>query len=249
MILALLQARVSSSRLPNKVLRPILGRPMLALQIERILRTQGIDKLVIVTSTEPEDDTIEQLCMTIGVECFRGSLNDVLDRFYQAAKLYKPNHVVRLTGDCPLADPEVIERLIRFHLNGNYDYTSNALEPTYPDGLDAEVMRFSILEKAWCEASSNACREHVTLFLYQNPQLFRIGIEKNLVDLSHLRWTVDELADFELVEKIYRKFYLCHPHFAMQDILYFLEEYPELKTLNTIFKRNEGLEKSLRNKN
>lgn len=248
MILAVLQARVSSSRLPGKVIRSILGKPMLARQIERILRAQRIDKLIVATSTEFEDDAVDNLCSEIGIECFRGSLNDVLDRFYQAAKPYNPQHVVRLTGDCPLADPEIIDRLIKFHLAGDYDYSSNALEPTYPDGLDAEVMRFSALEQTWREADNIASREHVTLFLYQHPQLFKIGIERNLVNLSHLRWTVDELVDFELVEKIYQQLYSHNPNFSVQEILSFLKECPELKTMNTDFKRNEGLTKSLCNK-
>lgn len=245
MILAILQARVSSSRLPGKVMRPILGQPMLARQIERILRARYIDKLVVATSTEPDDDAIDQLCKAVGVECFRGSLNDVVDRFYQAAMMYKPEHVVRLTGDCPLSDPAIIDRLIEFHLTGDYDYSSNAILPTYPDGLDAEIMRFSALEKAWQEADDNASREHVTLYIYQHPQIFKIGVEQNSVDLSHLRWTVDELADFELVEKIYQHYYLSNPKFETQDILSFLEECPELKTMNTTFNRNEGLNISL----
>ena len=248
MILAILQARVSSSRLPGKVIRPILGEPMLVRQIERILRARLIDKLIVATSSQSEDDVIEHLCKKIGIECFRGSLNDVLDRFYQATRPYNPQHVVRLTGDCPLTDPDVIDRLISFHLGGDYDYSSNALEPTYPDGLDAEVMKLSSLEQAWREADNTACREHVTLFLYQHPQLFKIGVEKNLVNLSHLRWTVDELKDFELVEKIYQYFYSHNPKFTIQDILIYLEECPELKTINTSFKRNEGLGKSLCNK-
>lgn len=245
MILAILQARASSSRLPGKVLKPLLGKPMLARQIERILRSELIDKLVVATSVEPEDDAIEKLCKEENIECFRGSLNDVLDRFYQAAKPYNPEHVVRLTGDCPLTDWEITDRLIKFHLIGDYDYSSNALEPTYPDGLDAEIMKFSALECAWRLADSKPEREHVTLYIYKHPIQFKIGKEKNSIDLSQLRWTVDEPEDFVLVENIYRNLYYTNPAFKTQDVLAWLEANSKMKTINTVYKRNEGLNKSL----
>jgi spore coat polysaccharide biosynthesis protein SpsF len=148
MIIAVLQARLSSSRLPGKVLKPILDQPMLALQIERIKRSQLIDQLVVATSTSPEDEQISKLCQEIEVVSFRGSLDDVLERVYQAAKPYSPTYLVRLTGDCPLCDPELIDQVIQFHVDGNYDYSSNCLIPTYPDGLDVEICRFQCLEIA-----------------------------------------------------------------------------------------------------
>ena len=245
MILAILQARVSSTRLPGKVLLPLLGKPMLVRQIERILRSQRIDKHIVATSAETEDDAIENLCNEINIECFRGSLDDVLDRFYQAAKVYKPEHVVRLTGDCPLTDPQIIDRLIDFHLAGGYDYSSNALEPSYPDGLDAEVMKFNVLEQAWRKATTKTEREHVTFYIYNEPTLFKIGVEKNHVDLSYLRWTVDEPEDFSLVETIYQNLYPLNPSFTQDDILALLHNHPEMITMNTAFFRNEGLKKSL----
>ncbi|MDD5250754.1 MAG: glycosyltransferase family protein [Rhodocyclaceae bacterium] len=248
-ILAILQARTSSSRLPGKVLAPILGKPMLARQIERIRRTTLIDALMVATSEHASDDPIETLCADIGVTCVRGSLNDVLDRYYRAAcsLANRPEHVVRLTGDCPLTDPEVIDATIRFHLAGGYDYTSNCLEPTFPHGLDVEVMRFAALEQAWKDATLASEHEHVTLFLYKNPERFRIGIYRNDVDLSGLRWTVDEAADLQVVEAIYAGLYPDHPQFATRDILNFLEANAWLKTLNTHFRRSAGLEKSLAN--
>lgn len=245
MILGILQARVSSTRLPGKVLRSILGKPMLAREIERILQAESIDRLIVATSANQEDDAIEELCSSVGIDCYRGSLEDVLDRFYQAAKKYNPEHVIRLTGDCPLIDPQVIDQLIKFHISGDYDYTSNALEPTYPDGLDVEAIRFSALEHAWRGSQLQSAREHVTLYLYQNPQLFKIGILKNSVDLSYLRWTVDELQDFELVSQIYESLYPLNPQFATQDILQYLDQHTDLKTKNTVLERNEGLKKSL----
>lgn len=245
MILAVLQARVSSSRLPGKVLRPILGTPLILLQIERICRSREIDHLVLATSIDSSDDRIEQLCIEHGIDCFRGSLEDVLDRYYQAAVKFPAAHVVRLTGDCPLADPAVIDKVIRYHVDGGYDYTSNALEPTFPDGLEVEIMRLEVLKTAWAEARLASQREHVTLFIYNQPNLFKIGVVKNDTDLSYLRWTVDEPLDFALVKAIYERLYPANVCFSTTDILRLLEENPELKTMNAGYVRNEGLLKSL----
>ena len=244
-ILAILQARVTSSRLPGKVLKPIMGRPMLALQIERVLQAKQIDQLVIATSTDPSDDDLENLCRQINILCFRGSLNDVLDRFYQAAKSWQPQHVVRLTGDCPLIDPEIIDAVIDFYLAGGYDYAANSVQPTFPDGLDVEVFRFSLLEQAWKEATLSSQREHVTPFIHQQPERFRIGHYQNAEDLSHLRWTVDEPEDFDLVTRIYELLYPLNPKFRMMDVLAQLQQRTDLVTINQKFERNEGLKKSL----
>jgi len=246
MVLAILQARVSSTRLPGKVLKPIQGKPMLARQIERILRCRKIDKLVVATSQDPSDDAVEQLCAELGVACFRGSLNDVLDRFYQAARSIAPDYVVRLTGDCPLAEPELIDGVIEFALVGDYDYASNCLEFSFPDGLDVEVFRFTCLEQAHREARLPSAREHVTPFIWRRPERFRIGAYKSDIDLSYLRWTVDEREDFELVSRIYEALYPTNPHFNRYDILALLEREPQLQTINACYARNTGLRKSLR---
>ncbi len=245
MMLAILQARFSSTRLPGKVLKPILGKPLLLLQIERIKRAERVDRIILATSTDPADDAIGSMCRENDIALFRGSLNDVLDRFYQAAKPLLPDHVVRLTGDCPLADPRLIDQVIAFHLQGGYDYTSNTIEPTYPDGLDIEVVRFSCLEAAWREASLPSQREHVTPFIYRHPDRFKIGSFKNTTDLSPLRWTVDEPLDFELVTRIYETLYPHDPAFTTQDILALLDKNPSLKTMNTRYGRNEGYDNSL----
>jgi len=247
MILALLQARVSSTRLPGKVLMPILGKPILLLEIERIQRSHAIDKLIVATSTGKEDDGIVEMCSNAGVECFRGSLNDVLDRCYQAALPYKPDHVMRLTGDCPLIDPEVIDATIDFYLQGAYDYVSNALasEETFPDGLDTEIFSRAALTTAWQEAVLPSHREHVTQFIIKNPERFRLGYYKSFEDLSHLRWTVDEPEDFELIKKIYEKLYPNYPAFVMKDVLHLLDKQPELLEINSQIARNAGLKKAL----
>ena len=245
MILAILQARLSSTRLPGKVLKPILGMPMLLRQIERVRRARGIDRLVLATSDDPSDDAIEKLCRENDIECFRGNLNDVLDRFYQAAKAVKPDYVVRLTGDCPLIDPEIIDRVIRHGIDGKFDYASNTIKPTFPDGLDVEVFRFGCLETSWREATLPSQREHVTPFIHQQPGRFKIGNYAGAQNLSHLRWTVDETLDFELIKQIYESLYPAKPDFDTNDVLALLDRRPELKTLNTAHERNEGYQRSL----
>lgn len=245
-VIAVLQARAGSSRLPGKVLKPILGKPMLERQLERVRRATSLDCIVVATSTERADDAIEQLCRAIEVPVFRGSLDDVLDRFYNAAAPYAAEHVVRLTGDCPLADPEVIDAVVSMHVTHGYDYTSNVEPPTFPDGLDAEIVRFAALEQAWREAKLPSEREHVTPFIRGNRERFRHG---NLVnprgDLSALRWTVDEPADFEFVTRVYEALHPARPEFGIDDILLLLARAPELAGLNSRFLRNEGYLKSL----
>lgn len=244
MILAVLQARMSSSRLPGKVLKPILGVPMLQMQIERLKAVTKIDELVIATSIDPTDDAIEGLCKAIGTPCIRGSLDDVLDRFYVSASKYSPSHVVRLTGDCPLTDPKLIDDLIRFHLEGQFDYSSNCLEPTFPDGLDAEIMRFLVLEEAWHKAKLTPEREHVTLYIHSRPLVYKLGSFKQKEDLSKLRWTVDEEKDFEMVRLVYENLYPQDKDFSTEDILNFLSKNPNVSRLNCHITRNEGLKKT-----
>jgi spore coat polysaccharide biosynthesis protein SpsF len=245
MILAILQARVSSSRLPGTVLKPLIGEPMLKRQIERVRRARLLDGLVVATSNDSSDDPIDALCQEIQVSCFRGSLSDVLDRYHQAAKRYLIKDVVRLTGDCPLADPEVIDQVISTYIKSGADYASNTLEPTYPDGLDVEVFSFAALERAWLEAKLPSQREHVTPFIHCNPHLFRLASVRQATDLSAQRWTVDNLEDYEFVCRIYEALYPSNPTFTTHDILKLLEQRPELKQINMHIKRNEGLTKSL----
>ena len=244
-ILAIIQARFSSTRLPGKVVKPIMGKPMLAFQIERVLQSKMIDQLIVATSTDSTDDAIEALCLQINIPCFRGSQNDVLDRFYRAALPWAQTHTVRLTGDCPLIDPDVIDAVIQFYLSGGYDYVSNTLQPTFPDGLDIEIFRFPILERAWKEAVLPSQREHVTPFIYNQPECFHIANYQNSDDLSHLRWTVDEPEDFNFVTKIYNELYPANPDFRMTDVLDLLRRKPELAELNKTFERNEGMKRSL----
>lgn len=238
-VLAILQARMSSTRLPGKVLKPILGQPMLARHIERIRRAATIDGIVVATSTDASDDPIDRLCAQLSIACFRGSLNDVLDRFCKAAEHHPSKHVVRLTGDCPLADPSVIDAVVRFHLDGAYDYSSNTLHPTFPDGLDVEVCRAAVLAETGREADTAYEREHVTPFIYRRPERYRLGDFRRSPDLSALRWTVDNPEDFEFVRRVYEALYPIKANFALDDILTLLENEPGLATINTRYGRNE----------
>ncbi|AIU68117.1 glycosyltransferase family protein [Vibrio coralliilyticus] len=244
-VVAILQARVSSSRLPKKVLKPILGLPMLQRQLERLALCDTIDELILATSDQTSDDELQALVSSIGVKCFRGNLDDVLDRFYQAAKSSNAIHVVRLTGDCPLICPEVVDKVVAHHLDSGADYTSNIAPPTYPDGLDVEVMTISSLEKAWKDAKLQSEREHVTPYIRKPESSFYLENVKNDKDLSYLRWTVDEPRDFNFVLEIYSRLYLNNPHFTTQDILNVIDNEPELLAINQNIERNEGYHLSL----
>lgn len=245
MILAVLQARMSSSRFPGKVLKPLLGEPMLFRQIERIRHCRSIDDLVVATSTDAADQPLVDACAARGINVARGSLADVLDRFVTAARAFAPAAVVRLTGDCPLADPEVIDTVVARYRAGASDYVSNVEPATFPDGLDVEVVRMSALERAHVEARLPSEREHVTLFFRTRPEIFPRDTVENPANLSHLRWTVDEPADLVFVEAVYRRLYPQNPAFGMTEILELLDRNPELADINAGFERNEGLAKSL----
>jgi spore coat polysaccharide biosynthesis protein SpsF len=244
MILGILQARTSSTRLPGKVLMPLAGAPMIARQIERLQRVRGMDRLVLATTDRPEDAAVADVAVAAGIDSYRGSLDDVLDRFYRAAEPFAPSHVVRLTGDCPVADWSVIDACIAFAVDGGYDYASNTLTPTWPDGLDVEVVTFDALRTAWQEATTTVEREHVMPFITRRPERFRLGSFQNDTDLSPLRWTVDEPADFEFVRRVYEALYPDNPAFTTDHVLALLAREPDLMSLNAGFERNEGLRRA-----
>ncbi len=228
MILAILQARMSSSRFPGKVLKPLLDKPMMIRQIERIKRSNLIDKIIVATSTDKTDDEIEVVCKNYNIEYFRGSLNDVLDRYYQLAKLYNPDQVVRLTADCPLTDCKLIDEIIEFHVKNDYDYTSNAIKRTYPIGLDVEILKFDILKEIWLKAKLKEEREHLTHYIYNNFELFNTFSYENSEDLSSLRWTVDYFEDYIFIQKVYNILYPVNKSFNTNDIYNLLAKMPEL---------------------
>jgi len=231
MILAVLQARMSSNRLPGKVLKPLCGAPSLQRQVERLRRARCLDDLVVATSTEPDDSAIAEHCAQMGVEVHRGPLDNVLERFYGAAQPKNPSHVVRLTADCPLAEPEIIDRLVRLHLEGGYDYSSNALQRSYPVGLDAEIMTFEVLDVARREAKAPAELEHVTPYIYRSDR-FRMGSLRQEMDLSRVRWTLDTPQDYAFLSKVYEALFPGDATFSAEDILNFLRDRPEIWQLN-----------------
>ena len=244
----IVQARMGSTRLPGKVLKKVCGKTLLELQNERIQMVAGIDRIVIATTVAAGDDEIVQVCTKNGIDCFRGSENDVLDRYYQAACNLgcKPEDtILRITADCPLIDPQVVTSVLQLYDEAGADYASNTDPPTYPDGLDVEVFSFAVLARTWQEAALPSEREHVTPYIRNRPELFTQVNLKNDIDLSNLRWTVDNPEDFELVRLIYENLYILKRDFLMRDILELLDKNPHYKNINNSFRRNEGYQKSL----
>jgi len=237
---AILQARCSSTRLPGKVLLPILGAPMLSRQIDRVQRAKTIDQIVVATSLNSEDDAIEAMCVDRGVNCFRGSLDDVLGRFNACAEAYGADIVVRLTGDCPLADPDIIDLIVQSHVERKADYTSNVHPPTWPDGLDVEVLQRDVLTAAAAEAKLASEREHVTSYIVKHHDRFRMSNVALSPDRSDLRLTVDEQVDFELVSKIFEAFLPANPTFGYEDVLSLLDANSGLLEINAGISRNHG---------
>jgi spore coat polysaccharide biosynthesis protein SpsF len=204
MIATIVQARMTSTRLPGKVLKEVMGRPLLSYLIERLRFCRFSGKIILATTTNEEDNAIALLAKREKLAVYRGSENDVLDRYYKTAKEFRVDHVIRITSDCPLLDPRVTDLVVSHYLEGKYDYVSNVLARRYPDGLDTEVFSFQALEKTWQEAKLPSEREHVTPYIYKHPELFRLsGVRKNGKDLSWMRWTVDTAEDFEFVSKIF----------------------------------------------
>ena len=218
-MLTILQARMSSTRLPGKVLMPLAGAPMLTRQIERVRRATKAGRLVVATSSDRSDDPIEAVCRDLAVPWFRGSLDDVLGRYRVAARAFGPSdHVVRLTGDCPLTDWRIIDAVIEHHLAEKADYTSNTGKLTFPKGLDVEVFRGELLEVAAREATDPFEREHVTAFFYRRPERFKIANLECDPPMGELRWTVDTSEDYNFVQGVYEALYAANPAFTSEDV-------------------------------
>lgn len=234
-IVAIVQARMASSRLPGKVLKDIGGEAMLGLVVARTRLAKTIDEIVVATTTQPEDAEIEKYCQERGIPVYRGSLNDVLDRFYQAAKVYHADVIVRLTADCPLLDPGVIDHTVQVFFQSGVDFAANRLPPpfkrTYPIGLDTEVCTFSALERAWEEASAPYEREHVMPYLYDVVERFKIIRVDYEQDYGDRRWTVDTAEDLELVRQIFARL-TDKKTFTWLDVLAIFEDEPELAQIN-----------------
>lgn len=225
---------MSSTRLPGKVLKKILGKPLLQYQIERLKRVQNADQRVIATTENEVDEPIIGLCQRLAIAYSRGSEKDVLERYYRTAKQYAADVVVRVTSDCPLIDPQVIDESIQFYLNhrDEYDYVSNFLKRTYPRGMENEVFSFQALNDAFSEAKTPFEREHVTPFIHQHPERFRLGGVTYGEDRSRHRWTVDTAEDFELIKRMLEALVPSKPAFTLKDCLGLISRHPEWNEIN-----------------
>jgi spore coat polysaccharide biosynthesis protein SpsF len=230
---AIIQARMGSSRLPGKVLLDLAGEPMLARVVSRVRRARTLEGFIIATTTEPSDDALAALCDERGWPCFRGSRDDVLDRYYRAARQCGAEVIVRITSDCPLIDPEVIDLVVGEFLRRwpRVQYaTTDEPRRSFPRGLDTEVFDFASLERAWREDRNPAWREHVTPYLYRRQDLFTLHNVVHHTDCSAYRWTVDTPEDAEFVRRVYESF--GHDDFRWQDVLSLLQRRPELREIN-----------------
>lgn len=228
---AIIQARMGSTRLPGKTLRPLAGEPMLARVVNRTRRARRIEKVVVATTESARDEPIVTFCRERGWPCFRGSEEDVLDRYHAAAVAHGADPIVRITSDCPLIDSALVDGVLAAYAEGGCDYASNSLEPrTYPRGLDTEVVARSALDAAWREDRDPRWREHVTPFIYRHPERFRLRRIANDQDLSFHRWTVDTEEDYALVSRIYDA--LDGEAFGWKEVLALLEQHPDWMELN-----------------
>jgi spore coat polysaccharide biosynthesis protein SpsF len=237
-VVAIIQARMGSTRLPGKVMKPLMDKTVLAHVVERCKAIGSINEVVVATTTNREDDILCAECEKLGVHWFRGSELDVLSRYYFAAQEAEADAVVRITSDCPLLDVQVSDSIIRKFLEkGSLDYLSNKVEPTYPIGLDTEVFTFRALEQSYKMASKDYEREHVTPFIYMNPQLFKFEIFKHPIDYSPLRWTLDTEEDYEFIKQVYQELYRTDEFISMADVLNLLERKPNLAEINSFVKQ------------
>ncbi len=236
-IVVVVQARMSSSRLPGKVLFPILGESLLFRMVERLRRVKYPINIVVATSIDETDKIIEVVCQEKGIEFYRGQLHDLLDRHYQVGLLTEANAVIKIPADCPLIDPKIIDKVIDFYLEHEteYDYISNLHPATYPDGNDVELMTFDALEQAWQEGRRPLELEHTTPYFWENPDKFRIANltwESGLdYSMSH-RFTIDYYEDYQFIKRIFEELYPNNPEFSMEDILNLINSKPEIYDIN-----------------
>jgi spore coat polysaccharide biosynthesis protein SpsF len=245
-ILIICQARFNSVRLPGKVLLKILNKTLLWYLIERLKLVKTPNKIIIATASSKSNQPIINFAKENGIDYFVGSEDDVLDRYYKTAKYFEGEIIVRITGDCPLMDPSIIDRGLEIYLNGDYDYVSNVDPPTFPDGFDVEIFSFEALEKAWKESKMKSQREHVTPYIRENKEKFTQKNFKNNKNLENIRLTVDTKEDFILISKVIENFHNSWNYFNLEDVIMFLKKNPDLLRINAQYERNEGYLKSLR---
>lgn len=230
----IIEARMTSSRLPGKVMLPICGKPELELLVERLRQSALLDGVVIATTTNGTDDVLEELAARLGVDCFRGSEDDVLERVLKAAQATGTEVIVEVTGDCPLVDPEILDGLLAIYRRGEHDYVSNTLRRTYPRGLDVQVFSTATLADVARRTDDPVDHEHVSLYIYEHPELYRLynqdsGLPERWWDL---RLTLDTEDDYALIRHVFEELYPIQPAFSMTDILALLEHHPEWLEIN-----------------
>lgn len=240
MIGAVVFARMESTRLPSKVIMQVQGKPILQHVIERVAKSHHVEKIVLATTMNSADDVLEELGQKLNVGVFRGSERDVLDRCYQVSTMFSLDPIVRVTADDPFKDPDIIDRAIEVYIGSGrkYDLVCNTLKPTFPEGLDVEVMSFKALERTWTGATKSSEREHITLHMFNNPEKFRILNIENNEDLSAIRLTLDAKEDFELVKILYDMLYPLRNDFSWTDVVSYLKSKPELLEINKNVKKS-----------
>ncbi len=245
-IVAIIQARMGSKRLPSKVLMPVLGKPLLGWMLDRVATCIEVDEIIIATTTDPRDDVIATFAQNVDCKLYRGSEDDVLDRYYQAACMVMPDAVVRLTADCPLLDPRILDSLIQEYVGNQLDFLSNSEPPpsSWPDGMDVSIVRFAALKNAWEKALKPSEREHVTFYFWNNSQAFRCKRVDHVPNLSNYRVTIDYPEDFEVLKAIIEHFYKnlssdvkC---VSMYEIIDYLAANPDIFGLNARYKHGVG---------
>ncbi len=237
---------MGSTRLPGKVLKHLAGRPVLEHVVERVGRAHSVNEVIVVTTMNPQDLPIVAWCASHGIRVSCGSEDDVLDRFYQAARHVKPDALMRFTADCPLMDPTVVDSLVSLYRDSGADYANNVEHETYPDGLDGEIFSLAALERAWKDATLQSEREHVTPYIRHHPELFKIRVLDHEPSLGGMRWTLDQQEDFDFLSAVYAELGTDRAPFGMREVIDLLCRKPEVQQLNGSIVRNEGYLKSLR---
>jgi len=243
-ITAIIQARMTSTRLPAKILMEVMGRPLLSYLIEQLGHSRHLSDIIIATTTGTEDDPVSDLAKQEGLKVYRGSEHDVLERYYQAAREFGIGHIMRITADCPLMQPNICDWVADVYTNSRCDYARTG--ESFAEGVDCEVFRREALNKAWKEAKLTSEREHVTLYFRNHPEIFKIMTIDNESDDSRYRITVDEKEDFQVVQAILENLYRrSKPYIKIDDIKAFLDSHPEIYSINAHIIRNEGIIKTL----
>lgn len=245
-VVAIIQARMGATRLPCKMMMEILDKPVVHHVIERVKKARLVNDIWLATTVNPEDDVLANWAKDNNVKYYRGSVNDVLDRYYQTALLAQADTVIRITGDCPLIDPEVVDQVVGEYLKGGYDYICNRQPPTFPDGLDTEVFSMATLKKDWEEATLKSDREHVSTYIWRHPNIFKLKSIYNPVDLSGQRWTLDTKEDLEFLKLIFEELQKKQQFGHLAEVLAILKEHPDWLKINSQYQRNEGYQKSLK---